>query len=95
MNWLILDGYLARATGYRQLESFKVSVWRKELAVFSMKHTSTCSLLALICGFNFSKFALGGIIPFSKMDIHFKIPARPLPPSRWPILDLMEPLDLY
>jgi hypothetical protein len=48
---------------------------------------------ASILGFNFSKFEFGGMIPFSRTRIVLIKPARPAPPSRWPMLDFNAPLE--
>lgn len=48
-----------------------------------------------IFGFNFSKFAFGGIMPFSRTRMVLIRAATPLAPSRWPMLDLTEPLSTY
>lgn len=45
-----------------------------------------------ILGFTFSKLVLGGIMPFSSTSTALRRPARPLAPSRWPMLDLRAPL---
>ena len=42
-------------------------------------------------GLGFSKFVLGGIIPFSRAKTALMILASPLAPSRWPTLDLTAP----
>lgn len=45
-----------------------------------------------MAGLIFSKRAFGGITPFSRAMIALMTPASPLVPSKWPILDLIEPL---
>lgn len=49
---------------------------------------------ASILGFNFLKFEFGGMTPFSRTRIVLIKPAKPAPPSRWPMLDFKAPLEL-
>ena len=44
-----------------------------------------------ISGCGFSKFALGKIIAFSSIKVALMTAARPLEPSKCPILDFTEP----
>jgi len=46
-----------------------------------------------IFGLIFSKLVLGGMTPFSNTRTALMTPARPLAPSRWPMLDLRAPLN--
>lgn len=65
--------------------------WNRE------KGLVTCKLynFASILGLSFSNRALGGIMPFSNMRMALTIAARPLPPSRWPMFALTEPLKVW
>ena len=48
---------------------------------------------ASMAGFNFSKRALGGIMPLSRARTHLTTDARPLAPSRCPMFALIDPLN--
>lgn len=56
-------------------------------------HTFIFRNSASILGFTFSKLVFGGIVPFSRTRTALITPARPLAPSRWPMLDLRVPLE--
>lgn len=59
-----------------------------------LSHTVILSRSASILGFKFWKFAFGGMTPASSTNSVLMIPAIPLVPSRWPMLDFTAPLKI-
>ena len=62
---------------------------RQHTALLTFRFQNSSSIL----GLRFWRFSLfGGMTPFSKASMTFIIPAMPLPPSRCPTFDFMDPL---
>jgi hypothetical protein len=50
--------------------------------------------LALILGVNFPNEAFGGMISYSYIIMLLRMPDKPLAPSKWPMLTLIESLQV-